>query len=222
MTASPLVRSYLLDPLERACATFTQQLVVLLVATGSAGLLDHHQAWALAADTAAFAAAISLLTSLLTFGVPKLNPDLDLVLRVLKTGLQSFLGVLTAAAMPHSFVHADWRDALTTAVPVAAAALLKGLAASSLPWSDGASLLPTGLGPILPSQLDYGPVPTVGMDALPVSDAVILPPHSEASLGTVSTGAHAAKDPEPAQQEAQPAAAEPAPAEPAAVPPATE
>jgi hypothetical protein len=139
---SPTIRAYVLDPAERAASTFVQQFAVILLATGSAGLI-HYQQWGAAADTAGFAALISIGTSLLTFPVPKLNAGADLVLRVLKTGGQSFVGVLVAAQVT-SVVHANWKDALATAVPVALTALLKGLASLAAPWSEGASLLPTG------------------------------------------------------------------------------
>lgn len=135
------LRSYLLDPLERAASTFVQTLTVLLLATGSAGLVGY-QAWGKAADVAAFAAIVSVVTSVLTFPVPKLPQAIDLLLRVVKTGVQAFAGVLASDQFTHSVVQADWHSALATTVPVMLAALLKGLSALALPWTDGASLLP--------------------------------------------------------------------------------
>jgi hypothetical protein len=139
---SPFVQSYVLDPLERAGSTFVQQFVVLLLATGSAGLVSYQQ-WGLAADVAGFAAILSLITSILTFAVPKLPVAADVAWRTIKTGLQSFFAVLAADTMTHSVVHADWKAALAVALPTMIAALLKSLASLAAPWSEGASLLPT-------------------------------------------------------------------------------
>lgn len=138
---SNLVHAYLLDPLERAASTFVQQFTVLLLATGSVGLVSYQQ-WGLAADVAGFAAVLSLITSILTFSIPKLPVLWDVVWRTVKTGLQSFFGVLAADQMTHSVVHADWKAALAVAVPTMIAALLKALASLAAPWSEGASLLP--------------------------------------------------------------------------------
>jgi Putative lactococcus lactis phage r1t holin len=134
-------RRYLLDPAERATSTFVQQFSVILLASGSAGVSEAVQ-WSKAADVAGFAAVVSLLTSLLTFRIPPQGSGPDLLLRVLKTGLQSFLGVLAADQLSPGIVHADWGDALAAAVPVMLLALLKGTAALAAPWSEGASLLP--------------------------------------------------------------------------------
>lgn len=135
------VHAYLLDPLERAASTFVQQFVVMLMVGSSAALLVT-QNYIVAVDTAGFAAIISLLTSAATFAVPKLSAGPDLILRVLKTGLQSFLGSLTASVVAPSVVHAPWTGSLAIAFPVMMAALLKGLASFAAPWSEGASLIP--------------------------------------------------------------------------------
>lgn len=135
------VRTYVLDPLERAGSTFVQQFVVILSVSSGVALLAS-QNWVVAADTAGFAAILSLLTSVLTFGIPKLPPVFDLLLRVLKTFGQSLFGSLTASVVAPSVVHAPWLGALAVAVPVALAALLKGIAALALPQTQGASLLP--------------------------------------------------------------------------------
>lgn len=132
--------SYVLDPVERAASTFVQQFVVVLLAGESVSLLVG-QSWLLAADSAAFAAVISLLTSIVTFMVPPLPVLADLALRVVKTFAQSLLGTLAASVVNPSVVHAPWEGALAIAIPVALAALLKGLASIAAPWSDGASLL---------------------------------------------------------------------------------
>lgn len=138
------VHNYVLDPLERAVSTFVQQFGVLLIPL--LVLVNGHLGvrWSQVlgvVDMATFAALISIVTSILSFGIPKLSVYWDLVLRVLKTYLQSFLGAITVAAVVPSVIHLDWKVALLAGVPVALTALLKGLAAIAAPWSDGASLL---------------------------------------------------------------------------------
>lgn len=150
MNFSAPVMAYVVDPLERAGRTFVQQFVVVLMSAGTAGLLVH-QNWGLAADAAAFAAIISILTSVITFKVPALSVPYDLGLRVVKTFVQSFLGTL-AASQVDSAVHADWRGALAVAVPVALTALLTGLAALGIPGTAGASLLPAGSVPAIEDE----------------------------------------------------------------------
>ena len=135
------VVSYVLDPLERAVNTFVQQFVTLLLAGGTGGIL-LTQNWAAAADTAAFAAAISLILSVATFTVPKQSPVVDLMLRVLRTFASSVAGTLTASGLTQSVVDADWKGACALAIPVAFTAFLKGLAALANPLTDGASLIP--------------------------------------------------------------------------------
>jgi hypothetical protein len=135
------VHVYVLDPLERAASTFVQQFATILLATGAAGLAVH-QNWAAALDVSAFAFVASLLTSLLTAPVPKLNKWWDLIWRVVKTGLQSFSAVLVAGAVTDSVVHASWSAAVAAALPTMMFAFIKGLAAMAIPETDGASLLP--------------------------------------------------------------------------------
>lgn len=139
---SPTVKAYVIDPLERAARTFVQQFSVLLLAAPAAGLLAQ-QNWLVAFDSGLFAAAVSLITSILTFRVPALSAALDLTLRVLKTGLQSFLGTLIAGQVL-TISGADWRGALGVAVPVMVTAAITGLAALGIPSTNGASLLPGG------------------------------------------------------------------------------
>lgn len=142
---NPKLVAYVLDPLERAAKTFVQQLLVTLLAIDGAGHLGIlvQQNWLLALDAAGFAAAMSILTSVLTFKVPPLNAYADLALRVVKTFLQSFVGTV-AAANVLSLTHVDWRGALALALPVAGSALLTGIAALGIPQTSGASLLPAG------------------------------------------------------------------------------
>jgi hypothetical protein len=133
--------TYLLDPLERAASTFAQQFVNVLLAGGAGGLLVS-QNWSVAVDTAGFAAIISVLLSVTTFKVPNQPAQVDLMLRVARTYVASFVGTVTASHATHSVVHADWKAAAAIAVPVAFTAGLKGLAALSLRNTIGASLIP--------------------------------------------------------------------------------
>ena len=135
------LRAYVIDPLERALWTFVQHFGVAMLAAGGGATLITHQPWEFAVDTAGFAAVASLITSVLTFKVPKLSPVADLAVRVFKTGLQSFSGTVAASHML-SISGTDWRGALGLSVPVMLTALLKGLAALGIPTTDGASTLP--------------------------------------------------------------------------------
>lgn len=177
---SPAVRRYVADPLERAGSTFVQQITVILLASGAAaGGLASTSTLTRAVDIAALAAVASLLTSVLTFPLPKLAPYPDLGVRVLKTALQSFAAVLIAD-QTIGVVHADWRGAVATAVATAVAAAVKGLAALSLPFTVGASLLTSPAGkrpPVLGSV-------KVGVQFVP-----------EGTPGTVGTVKVAAADP---------------------------
>ena len=138
---SPVIVSYVLDPLERAANTFVQQFVTLLIAGGTGGIL-LVQNWAAAADTAGFAALTSLILSVATFTVPKQSPVADLIVRVLRTFASSIVGTLTASGLAPSVVQADFKGAIALAIPVAFAAFLKGIAALANPLTDGASLIP--------------------------------------------------------------------------------
>lgn len=160
--------AYVVDPLERAGRTFAQQFTVLLLASGSAGLMVS-QNWLVAVDSAGFAAVISVLTSVLTFKVPVLPDWADLGLRVAKTFLQSFVGTVTAANVL-SVSHADWKGALGIAIPVAMTALLTGIAALAVPGTNGASLLPAGLGTAKNVEGQEEVDPALALDSLNVSD----------------------------------------------------
>lgn len=138
------LHAYLIDPLERAGSTFVQQFVVMLLPFLVAGTVTiPGPTWLSVLDSSAGAAVVSLAMSILSFKVPKLSVGLDLVLRVVRTFLQSFFGVLIVSGVLPSVVHAPWQNAFATAFPVAFAALLKGLAALAAPWSEGASLIPS-------------------------------------------------------------------------------
>lgn len=136
----PVVK-YAVDPLERAARTFLQQLSVILLAGGVANVLSHPH-WALALDSAGFAALVSLATSLATIALPELTPPVDLLLRVVKTFIQSLCGTLLASTVT-SVIHFDWTAAVAVAIPVSLTALLTGLAALGVRGTvPGASLIP--------------------------------------------------------------------------------
>lgn len=160
--------AYVVDPLERAARTFAQQFSVMLLASGSAGLLVT-QSWLVAADSAGFAALVSVLTSVLTFKVPTLPDWADLALRVVKTFLQSFVGTLTAANIL-SVSHTDWKGALAVAVPVAMSAFVTGLAALAMAGTNGASFLPVGVGAAKDAGGEHEVDPALALDSLHVSD----------------------------------------------------
>lgn len=173
---SPTVMAYVVDPLERAARTFIQQFVVILMATGSAGLLVH-QNWLIAVDSAGFAALVSLVTSIATFKVPTLSPLYDLLLRVVKTFLQSFAGTLAAAEVLN-LSHVDWKGDLAVAIPVALTALLTGLAALGVPFTVGASLLPAGTTEaVVDGDSSYEMDPDAESQKMALADAESAPAH---------------------------------------------
>lgn len=190
------LHAYILDPLERAGSTFVEQLSVLLVPylVVSAGFKLANVPWLSTLDVAGFAGLASLATSILTFGIPVLPQGWDLVLRVVKTGVQSFVGVVFAAGVTPSIVHAHWTLGFATAVPTALAALVKGLASTAAPWSVGASLLPA-------SKSLYSVVKAPPPPAAPDDDVLALagppivdetPPEAGVSVPAAQAAASAA------------------------------
>lgn len=149
MTTPPPVSpwyTYVFNPLERAFSTFWEQFSVLLaplLVIAANGRLSISGAQLLnVLDVSGFAAGASIITSVATFGIPKLNPVVDLVLRVVKTYIQSVGAAIFSSNVTPSVLHASWLAALIAAVPVAGFALIKGLATIDWSVTDGASLLP--------------------------------------------------------------------------------
>jgi hypothetical protein len=142
MLENPTLVKWLIDPAERAGKTFVQQFTVVLMAASTAGIMIQ-QNWLKAADSALFAAAISLLSTyiLILAGLGMLSPYLDLIVRCAKTFLASFVGALTASDLT-SAVQTDWKGALAVAVPVTVLALIMGIAALANPATIGAGLVP--------------------------------------------------------------------------------
>jgi CDP-diglyceride synthetase len=136
---------WLLSPLEKAATTFVQQFVVILTVGGATVALLLKQDWLQAADTAGFAALISILATyvLLLAQLPTVLPGwLDSLLGIVKTFIASLLGSLTASVVDPSVIHAPWKGALAVAIPVTLLAVLKVLATINLPWTLGPSLMP--------------------------------------------------------------------------------
>lgn len=158
---------YVVDPAERAARTFAQQLFVVLLAGGTAGALVT-QNWLLAVDSAGLAALVSVLTSILTFKVPALPAAADLALRVGKTAVQSFLGTIAAGNIL-DVSHVDWKASLAVAYTAAFAALVTGLAALGVSGTNGASLVPAGLGTAQAVE-GQDEVDPARLDSLSVSD----------------------------------------------------
>lgn len=137
--------TYVLDPLEKAGSTFAEQFAVyllpLLVVVNGKIAITGSQLLAVT-DTSAFAALVSLITTVLTFALVIKSPWVDLAWRVGKTYLQSFVALITTAEFVPSVLHINWPVALLGAVPVAGAALVKGILGLISPWSQLAGLVP--------------------------------------------------------------------------------
>lgn len=192
----------ILNLAERAGSTFAEQFFMVLLATGAISSASGHD-FAVSADRAGFAAVMSIATSLLTYGWTKQSVVVDNILRILKTGLQVFVGDIVASHIT-SLIHTDWKTALAAAIAVMGPAALKVLAATALPSLDGGALIPVALAPdsvssddIDPAHLDYGDtgseIPVIDPADLeydePAADQpVVLPPHTEANLTGNGTG----------------------------------
>lgn len=176
MTVSPKVAAYVVDPLERAARTFGQQFIVFLTASGSATGLLANQHWLTAVEVSGIAAALSILTSVLTFWVPAQSPYVDLDLRVIKTFMQSVAATMLLSMTTN--VDASLKGAIAVAIPVAGTALLLGLAAIGVPGTAGASLLPVTVNSA-PLGQDAGSVVAIDADESVVvstpSDVVSVP-----------------------------------------------
>lgn len=140
--ASAAITKYVLDPLERVGSTLIQQFSVVLLATGTGGLLVT-QNWYVALITAAFAGLVTLLL----WGVQTLTNTtfpgkLDLIARVAKTWLASFSGALAASGVS-DVIHVSWQSAAAVATAAAATALLKGLIAFNKPGTISPASLVT-------------------------------------------------------------------------------
>lgn len=155
------VAAYVVDPLERAARTFGQQFIIFLMLSSSATGPLGSQHWLTAVEVSGLAAAVSIVTSVLTFWVPTQTPYADLVLRVVKTFAQSVAASLLLGVTTN--VHVDLKGAIALALPVASSALLLGLSALGISGTAGASLLPVTINPA-PLGKDAGSAVAVDSD----------------------------------------------------------
>jgi hypothetical protein len=132
------------DFFERAAWTAGQQfLAVLLAIDPKSGFINLP--WEIALATAAGAAVVSLFTTALLY-LPVLRAQVgknflaDLVLRLVKTFISSFLG--TVGAMQFNVLTFDWSNALDLAAVTTIAALAKGFLAAGPGDSHNPSTLP--------------------------------------------------------------------------------
>jgi hypothetical protein len=115
---------------ERVVSTFLQAFIAALLAT-SPGAVESHVDWGNSFWIGIFAAATSLLTSLMTL-IQSLKekifdkPGLDLVYRAVVTFGQTLIGLAVAAGAVSALTF-DWDTALKASVIAAGTALLKGL-----------------------------------------------------------------------------------------------
>lgn len=138
------VRAVASDFGERALWTGGQQFLAVLLATSStAGLIDLP--WRIALATATGAMVVSLATTALQY-LPLLRRwlgasfALDLVLRLAKTFIASFLG--TVGAMQFDVLAFDWSNAVDLAVVATIGALAKGFLASGPGAAHNPSTMP--------------------------------------------------------------------------------
>jgi hypothetical protein len=120
------------DFAERALWTGGQQFVAVLLTTSTtSGVIDLP--WRISLATAAGAMVVSVLTTAVQY-LPALRQSvgksfaLDLVLRLAKTFLASFLG--TIGAMSFDVLTFNWSNALDLAVVATVGALAKGFLAA--------------------------------------------------------------------------------------------
>lgn len=139
---SPAFYTWVKDPAERALKTFGQTFIVIFLASGSAGL-GNHQRWLAALIPAAFATAVSLLTTylgLLTGLHTVHNAWGDLALRAAKTFLQAFVGSILATHAT-TFIAGDWKAAFGVAVAALIASVATSLMTVGNPQTLGASTI---------------------------------------------------------------------------------
>lgn len=140
------LRQNVTDIAERVAWSFAQPFVVVLTATGSAGLL-MHQAWLKAAEVGGWAALISLITSVAA-ALGNWHPAgyLALVDRTARTFLATFVGVVVAGEF-HSFADTGVGAALATAAVTAFLAAMKSLIGLAMPGTVGdTTAVPTHAG----------------------------------------------------------------------------
>jgi hypothetical protein len=125
---STVSTSIVLDFVERAGWTAGQQFFAILLTTSTVSSTVGLP-WKLALATAAGAAIVSLITTALLYlaKVKDTNYLVDLLVRLAKTFLSSFLGFVGASAF--DFLNFDWGSALNVALVATMSAFAKGLLA---------------------------------------------------------------------------------------------
>lgn len=136
MRTSPVVNTWLVQPLEKALSTGLELFGTLLLATGSASILGG-QLWLHSLDYAGFAALVSLVMAYLAIAVV-LQGWADILYRTAKTFVATFVGVLVVGPVLN-LSGADWKAGLAAAIPAALAALLKSMVGTLNPSTLGGS-----------------------------------------------------------------------------------
>jgi len=123
---------------ERVGWTFAQNFVVILLATGSAGLYDH-ETWMRALLVAAWASLFALITTTVTV-MADFHPvgQVAVLYRAAITALQTFIAALPTSGLS-SFADAGALAALATALSTAFLAALKSLVGLANPNTIGDS-----------------------------------------------------------------------------------
>lgn len=123
-------RQMLLALLERAVKTGVQAAAAILLAGAPLDLISAP--WTRAVSVGGMAALLSALTSLLTLRLAVLPPVVDVIVRAVKTGVQTF--ITAALAGSWGVLDMPWRVQLLAALTATVASVLTSWA--SLPVGD--------------------------------------------------------------------------------------
>lgn len=123
---------FLEDAVERTVKTFTQNLAVFLVG----GVAITAVPWGTAFQSAGIAAALTFLGALLTAQVSTTNAGVELVVRVARTFLATFLAAVPAVTPDHVWAlsDVDWAAAASLAASAAVLSVVTSLGS----WNLGA------------------------------------------------------------------------------------
>lgn len=124
---------------EKVAWTFGQQFIIVFLAGGTVSIYASAR-WLAAADTAAAAAVVCLITSGVTLALGLHTTGwADVARRGVLTFIQSVGGSLFVHEVAPSVIHADWKGALAVAVPVTLLAIGKAVLALRNPGTIAAS-----------------------------------------------------------------------------------
>lgn len=134
------------DPLEKAGKTFVQVFLVIWIGTGAGALNFDHQIWTKALLPSLYSAAASLLLTyaLLLAGVSVLSGWLDVIVRAVKTFIQTYIGILGVTAggqVPYDT--SLWKVGLGAAVSAAVLSVVTSMIGLLSPHTIGGSWVPT-------------------------------------------------------------------------------